>query len=272
MKIIDFHQHFWVGDSLPHINADPEAEELLRQMDRNDIERVVLHAVEGFTFLSKSSGKPYIGGNQDVLRIIKKHPGRLIGSIYVNPLDTGQSVETLKRYHEEGFKCVKMLPYVGFYPDDPALEPVFEKIDELGLPVMFHSGSGGEKHKSIRYNWKCGHPFYLHNLTSNFPDTKFVISHLADGWFQEAINLSRIRQNVYLECSTQGPGRPSYELLKEDPRWFRLKDRVMWGHDNDPSWYDKQIKSWLDFLEATGKTEFTENLFYKTACEVLGLS
>ena len=43
------------------------------------------------------------------------------------------------------------------------------------------------------------------------------------------------------------------------------------GHDNDPSWYDKQIKSWLDFLQATGKTEFTENLFCDTACEVLGM-
>ncbi|MBI3947707.1 MAG: amidohydrolase family protein [Armatimonadetes bacterium] len=270
MRIIDFHGHFWVRDSLPYINADPEAEEMLRQMDKNGIEWSVLHAVPKHVFFNLK-GEWFIGDNEDVLRIVKKHPDRLIGSVYINPLDTGAAIEDLKRYHGEGFKCVKMAPYVGFYPDDPACDPVFEAIDELGLPVMFHCGSAGHRSKVMRIDCKCGHPIYLHNVSARYPDTKFVVAHLADIWFQEAVNLCSIRRNIYLETSTQGPGRQSYQMLKADPRWFRLKDRVMWGHDNDPSWYDKQIQWWVDFLEETGKTEFLDNVFCKTACEVLGL-
>lgn len=124
MKIIDFHQHLWVSGTRS-IRA-VGAEGMVRGMDEHNVERAVVHALP-------TSLYAHCGDNEDVLKAIRQFPDRLIGSMYVNPKDVTRTLETLERYHGEGFRCVKILPYVeGIYVDSPEYTPVFEKIDAPG--------------------------------------------------------------------------------------------------------------------------------------------
>lgn len=275
MKIIDFHQHLWIADDGCGAHPDPDGEEMLRAMDRHGVEWVVLHAVP-------TSAAPQCGDNEAVLRAMRKHPDRFIGSVYICPKDIVGARDALTRYHGEGFRCVKILPYINaVYLDDPLNTPVFEKINELRLPVMIHMGPLRSQLSNTHLaDSRCNHPIYLTSVACRFPNTKFVIAHMAGGWFWDALMLQCAHENVYLETACCGSVAPDflrdYEQRQRNDhpeylRVFRLDNHVMFGLDLGPVNYAKQIAFWKRFVEDVGKPQYLENFFYKNAAHVLGL-
>ena len=99
MKVIDFHQHLL-------IKRDPKGKRLIRYMDLNGIEKAVVHG-------SPTAVWSWCGDNEDVLDVVSKYPDRLIGSVHID-LRNCKELEELDRYHEEGFRWVKMFPNLGF--------------------------------------------------------------------------------------------------------------------------------------------------------------
>lgn len=69
------------------------------------------------------------------------HNGRDIvafGSVYPESLE---ALEELERIKALGLPGVKLHPdYQGFFVDDPKWKPLYRKISELGLMVVFHAG------------------------------------------------------------------------------------------------------------------------------------
>jgi predicted TIM-barrel fold metal-dependent hydrolase len=58
-------------------------------------------------------------------------------------------LEIVRRYVEEyGFRGLKLYPPMGYYPDDPALHPVYAYAQENGLPLIAHCSPGGVYQKS----------------------------------------------------------------------------------------------------------------------------
>src|SRR5437763_864953 len=115
---IDFHRHLF--------QRDGEEESLLRYMDTNGIDRTIMAPLPAcLTFM----GCP-LTDNPGVLQLVKKHPDRLTGAIYLDLRDP-KAIDTLDRYHDHGFRLVKLWPPVGYYPDDPAYYPVYEHIAKL---------------------------------------------------------------------------------------------------------------------------------------------
>jgi len=274
MKIIDFHQHIFLREN-KWTDNDPDGDILARGMDQHGVEYAVVHAWPTSTYAQ-------VGDNEDVLRAIRKHPDRLFGSVYINPRDATRSHETLKRYHGEGFRCVKMAPFIeGVYVDDPACWPVWEKINELGLPVMLHMGMTNAwvvpTGVKTPVDHKCEHPLYLVNVASHFPETKLVIAHLAGGWFWDALMLHQNFNNVFLDvaCSSTFAHEFILEYEQRGPkdraRMFRLDNHVMFGLDLSPRHYEEWIGYWKRFVEAAGNPQFMDPFFYKTAAGLLGL-
>ncbi|MBI3944889.1 MAG: amidohydrolase family protein [Armatimonadetes bacterium] len=274
MRVIDFHQHLWIRE-VGQMQAEG-ARGFVAGMDRHGVERAVLHALP-------TSLYPHVGDNGDVLKAIREFPDRLIGSVYINPRDIARSLEALNRYHGEGFGCVKLLPYFeGVYVDDPTYTPVFEKVDELRLPVMIHMGPRGGLPRTgvkVPFDFKCIHPMYLTNLAARFPNTNFVIAHLAFELFWDAIALHRAYRNVYIEVSMNGPNSLARQVLldlekqgpKDRARVLRLDSRVMFGLDLNSTSYAEYIGYWKEFIEEAGKPQFLDAFFYATAARVLGL-
>ena len=50
--------------------------------------------------------------NQVTLDMMRKYPGRIIGAVYVNPLNQS-TVDSMENYFEKGFKAVKLNPLRG---------------------------------------------------------------------------------------------------------------------------------------------------------------
>ncbi len=251
-RIIDFHQHFLT-------NREDYLKELIKSMDENNIEKCVMHACPTTIW-------SWVGDNQQVLNCVEEYPDRIVGSVYVDPRDACAQ-ETIEEYYSKGFGCVKMFPNVGFYPDDPALHPVFELISDLKLPVLFHSGtvSISDSKRNLGLNSKYGQPIYLEGLSRVFPKTPFILAHMGHPWFIEAWFLAKGFPNIYVD--TSGGAWRGMELAKLFlPSKSIDFEKMVWGSDCS---VDFQIKTWRDLLKSLGVEEKMDKIFYETSKKIL---
>ncbi|MBI2469327.1 MAG: amidohydrolase [Candidatus Rokubacteria bacterium] len=87
---------------------------------------------------------------------------------------------------EAGARGVKLHPIVQRLPPaTPALWPVYELCQELGLPVLFHSGFLG------RSEWNAfARPSAFTEVLEAFPDLRVILAHLGRGHFEETVALA----------------------------------------------------------------------------------
>ena len=215
---IDFHLHYLV--SAPHF-----LDERLRLMDEAQVAWSVLHPLPHLSFTGA-----ICGDNADVLRAVNAHPRRFVGSIYLDPRER-DCLETLERYAGEGFRCVKMWPPIGFYPDTPRFAKVFERIQELGLPILFHAGL---TNIGRQYDSKYADPIRVEGLVRRYPETKHILAHWGGlGTFQTAWAMMKANRNVYLDASTPDWSWPGVELYRLYSALTPIDfGRVVWGTDN----------------------------------------
>ena len=137
--------------------------------------------------------------------------------------DLVRSAEKLvSRYDFRGFKIYPS--YLPMAPNDARLYPLYGFAQELGMPVMFHTGMS--TFPGARLKW--GSPLLLDDVAVDFPDLPVVLAHGGrDLWFDEAFTLARIHPNVYLEVS----GLPAAKLLQYFPRLSVLAGKVIFGTD-----------------------------------------
>lgn len=125
----------------------------------------------------------------------------------------------------KGLRGLKLYPtYNLFYPNDPMLYPVYERAQELGIPVMFHTGSSVFTGARIKY----GDPLFLDDVAVDFPQLKIVLSHAGRPfWFEHAEFVARFHENVYLDIA----GLPPKHLPTYLPNLARLTSKVVFGSD-----------------------------------------
>ena len=91
MKKIDAHAH--IGYIGGWANVGINEEELIRQMDEFEIEKTALCCED----------------NRITADVMNAHPDRIIGCIYVNPLNPA-TVDSMEEYAAKGFSAVKLNP------------------------------------------------------------------------------------------------------------------------------------------------------------------
>lgn len=166
-----------------------------------------------------------IGGNETVARLCQGSP-RLIPFASINPSLTANPARELERLvTERGFRGLKLYPtYQYFYPNDALLYPLYAKAQELGVPVMWHTGSSVFPASRLKY----GDPLYLDDVAVDFPAMTAVITHSGRPfWYDRAYALARFHENVYMEIA----GLPPQRLLTYFPELERVADKVLFGSD-----------------------------------------
>jgi len=151
---------------------------------------------------------------------------RLIPFASINPLTTPNAVENLDRsVSEYGFRGLKLYPtYHHFYPNDERLFPLYDRAQDLGMPVMFHTGSSVFPNSLIKY----GDPLTLDEIAVFFPRLIIIQAHSGRGfWYDRAFFLSVLHENVYMDIT----GLPPKNLLKYFPDLEKNQDRVLFGSD-----------------------------------------
>jgi predicted TIM-barrel fold metal-dependent hydrolase len=212
-------------DAHCHLSADPAyLEAFLEAMGENGIEKA---CVSGLGPLFDQAG------NDDVKRAFEKHPGRVIGAVFVRPGVDGP--DAIDRGHDGGFRMVKItIPKSGY--EDPAYFPLWERAQEHGMPVLFHTGVvtvANERPGEGISSWNM-HPMRLEPITREFPEMGVIIAHLGIHWNTDAAELARMCPNVYVDLTGE-PGawraRADAEGMENYLWWDGAFDKVVFGTD-----------------------------------------
>ncbi len=193
--------------------------------------------------------------------------GRLLWFASINPYmenDLGQALEHCVRdLGAAGFKVYPV--YQHHYVHEPRMYPLYAKAQELGVPMLVHTGSSIFKGARIKY----GDPLHLDDVAIDFPDLTIWMAHSGRPfWYQQAFWLARRHPNVYLEVS----GLPGKKLLEYFPDLERLAlaGKVVYGSDWPGNPY---IRRNIEAIQALPLRESTiEKVLGGNAARVLGLA
>lgn len=216
--------------SMNHVFKRPEIfdgwpmEQMIEEMDRNNIKKVILSAVV--------EHKTYIP-NELIADCVQKWPDRFIGSCCVNPLKGLKAVKEFEMWVKEyGFRNIKLLPYsFELPPSDRIWYPIYTKAAELGVPVSVQVGHTGPLFPS----W-VGRPMYLDQVALMFPELTIIGAHIGWPWTMEMIALAFKFPNVYIETSAWSPRRFDKDFFHFANSWGQDKcmaasDYPMFGYD-----------------------------------------
>jgi predicted TIM-barrel fold metal-dependent hydrolase len=138
--------------------------------------------------------------NDFIAAVVKKHPDKFIGFASVNPNYKGpkEAVKELERaindLHLQGLKLYPT--YQHYSPDDREKAfPIFEKAQELDIPVMIHM-SGSTLTDTHPYP-----PMVLDSVGVEFRKLRVIMAHMGLPWVQEACYLLTKHANFYGDLS-----------------------------------------------------------------------
>ena len=182
---------------------------------------------------STNLGHPPVSSEQ-IAEDCMRHNDVLIPFGSVDPLRGADAVEQAARLVEEhGVRGFKFHPSLqGFAPDDPAFTPLWGRLQELGVPALFHTGQNGigaglPGGRGIRL--RLSNPLLLDDVAAAFPQLTVILAHPSVPWQAEAISMATHKANVYIDLSGWRPKYFPPELVQAAKRQLRTK--VLFGSD-----------------------------------------
>lgn len=163
--------------------------------------------------------------NEYVAEFCAESP-RLIPFANVNPYLTAHPARELERLVRDlGMRGLKLYPtYAYFYPNEPMLYPLYAKAVELGIPVMWHTGSSVFPGSRLKY----GDPLFADDVAVDFPNLTIILAHGGRPcWYDHAFTMARLHENVYIDVG----GLPPQNLLRYFPELERLPNKFLFGTD-----------------------------------------
>ena len=232
MKICDAHVHLGKsGPWQPYMNPTIYIDELISLFDKYNVERAVV-------FPNPNVGDEYPQMNDYIADCVKKHPNRLVGFGRVDPRREDATNELNRIKNRLGLTGLKLHPMVEcFRPDHPFFEKFFQKINELNLPVLFHTGSGFSS------------PGLVLKIAKKYPKLPIILGHLREA----SANALKTAENVYVETSGTLPDFIEVSVDIDE-------DRILFGSDVPYYRYPTQIAI-VEAAEISRKTK--RKIFYE---------
>ncbi|HVG19380.1 MAG TPA: amidohydrolase family protein [Blastocatellia bacterium] len=172
--------------------------------------------------------------NEEVADVVKKYPRQFVGFACVDPWKGDRAVEDLERAIKElGMIGAKFHPGVqAFYPNDARFYSLYEKIVELNVPALFHTGTNGlgagtPGGSGIRMDYT--RPIYLDHVAADFPQMTIIGAHPAWPWHEEMLAIIAHKANVFMDLSGWSPKYIPKSIM--DEARTRLQDRILFGSD-----------------------------------------
>jgi len=200
-----------------------------------------------------------------------EHADVLIPFGSVDPLAGPAAVDRARSLvRDSGVRGFKFHPSLqAFEPNDPAHYPLWEAIEELGVPALFHTGQtgigaglpGGRGIK-LRYS----DPMLLDDVAADFPGLTVILAHPSVPWQDSAISMATHKANVYIDLSGWLPKYFPPQLVRAINGL--LKQKVLFGTDYPLI----SPERWIDSFEQLEiKPEVRPLVMKANAIEVLGL-
>jgi len=165
-----------------------------------------------------------VAPNERVAEFCSSSP-RLIPFANINPFVVAKPGDAVEQCVKLGHRGLKLYPsYQHFYPNNRRLYPLYHKAQDMGVPIMFHTGTSTFPGSRTKYS----DPLFLDDVAVEFPDLILIMAHSGRSfWYDRAFSLARIHKNLYLEIS----GLPPKKLPFYFPDLEKLADKVIFGSD-----------------------------------------
>ncbi|HEX6367951.1 MAG TPA: amidohydrolase family protein [Longimicrobium sp.] len=167
---------------------------------------------------------------------------------------------------------LKLYPgYQPFHLVDRRLHPVYEMAADFGVPVMIHTGDTFSPTTKVRY----AHPLEVDDVAVDFRATTFVMCHLGNPWFTDAMEVIYKNHNVMGDiCGlTLGEFQPRYErfalrCVNDAIAFINDPEKLMFGTD----WPISDVASYLRFVDRLEMTDQErEGLLWRNAARLFRL-
>lgn len=185
VMIIDVHEHF--------CNEEDYLKKLLESMDEAGIDKTCLSP------LPPCFEAP---GHKAVMEASEKYPERIIPFGYIRLGQDGPKL--VENFHKQGFKGFKIHTSPLNY-DDKSFYPVYKKVEELNMPILFHTGiveveskKGKEKYDVSSARMR---PVFIDTIAKAFPNLNIIMAHLGMPWYDEAVMVLKYNPNVYTDLA-----------------------------------------------------------------------
>jgi len=169
-----------IVDCHVHSSGNDKAIDILKAMDDAGIDAIFLFSYEYVTDPEKL--RPEL---ERLSRLCREAPDRLFPFALIDPRFPN-APETLDyAVARLGFRGLKMLPN-HWYPYDDVAMRMYEKMQDLDIPGIFHSGilHGPIYFDSSRF---C-RPVYYEALL-HFPRARFALAHIGWPWCEECVSV-----------------------------------------------------------------------------------
>ena len=209
--------------------------------------------------------------SEEIAELAREHSDVVIPFGSVDPARGREGVRMARRLIEEhGVRGFKFHPTAqAFYPNDPAVYPLYEVIAEHRLPALFHTGhtavgvglpgGGGLK---LKYS----NPIYVDDVAADFPELPIILAHPSFPWQDEALSIALHKAQVYIDLSGWAPKYFPPQLVHYANTL--LRDKVLFGSDYPLITPDR----WLEEFEALPiKPEVRPLILKENAARLLGL-
>ncbi|EGG47254.1 MULTISPECIES: 4-hydroxyphenyl-beta-ketoacyl-CoA hydrolase [Streptomyces] len=218
-----------------------------------------------------ATGHPRIS-NEEVAENCAAHSDVLIPFASVDPHKGRAGVREARRLvTEHGVRGFKFHPSIqAFSPDDRMAYPLYEAIEELGVPALFHTGQTGigagvPGGGGIRL--KYANPMLVDDVAVDFPELRIILAHPSFPWQDEALAVATHKPYVYIDLSGWSPKYFPPQLVRYANSL--LKDKVLFGSDYPVITPDR----WLaDFEKLDIKPEVRPRILKDNAARLLGLT
>jgi predicted TIM-barrel fold metal-dependent hydrolase len=198
---------------------------VLHRMDEAGVARIgvinyVSPALMGFT----SEVNPYVA------RLARLAPERLIPFGGIDPTADGSVADQVDRLRDLGVRAIKFHPphqeiaANAYRGELPALAEMYGRAEELGMPIMVHTGTSIFPGARNVY----ADPLPLDDVGVDFPGLVVILAHLGRPlWPDASLFLLRRHANFWGDVS----GIPPRGLLAYFPRLETVADKLLWGTD-----------------------------------------
>jgi hypothetical protein len=217
-----------------------------------------------------ATGHPTLS-NEEIAQAAAEHPDVLIPFGSIDPARGAAGVASARRLvTEHGVRGFKFHPSIqAFAPNDPAVYPLYEELQGLGVPALFHTGQtgigaglpGGRGIK-LRYS----DPMLLDDVAADFPGLTIIMAHPAVPWQDAAISVATHKANVYIDLSGWSPKYFPPQLVRAANSL--LKHKVLFGSDYPLLQPERWIR---DFAALDIKDDVRPLIMKENAVRALGL-
>ncbi|MSS00475.1 amidohydrolase [Arthrobacter sp. BL-252-APC-1A] len=189
----------------------------------------------------------------------------------VDPLTGADAIDRAKELAEDyGVRGFKFHPSLqGFNPSDERYYPLWEALEQLGLPAVFHTGQNGmgagtPGGSGIKLGYS--NPLLLDEVAADFPAFQIIMAHPSVPWQDEANSIATHKSNVLIDLSGWSPKYFPESLVKLSNSV--LQDKVLFGTDYPLITPQKWMSA---FADLPLKDEVRPKIMKENAVRLLGL-